>query len=60
MIARMLDMQQLQNVDPRPTVGTQLTQQLGHRSTALWEMPAGQVCSCTELRTCRNHFFLFL
>ena len=58
MIACVSDMQQLRNVDPRPTVGTQLTQQLGHRSTALWETPAGQVRSCTELWTCQNHLFL--
>ena len=61
MIACVPDMQQLPNMDPGPAVGTQLTQQLAHRSTALWEMPAaGEVRSCNELWTCRNHFFFFL
>ncbi|XP_030937313.1 serine/threonine-protein phosphatase 7 long form homolog [Quercus lobata] len=36
-------MQQVGNVDPGPTVGTQLTRQPVHRSTLLWETPAGQV-----------------
>ena len=60
MIACVSDMRQLRNVDPGPTIGTQLMQQPSHRSTALWETPAGQVRSCTELWTYRNHFFLFL
>ncbi|XP_030924503.1 serine/threonine-protein phosphatase 7 long form homolog [Quercus lobata] len=45
MIACVSDMQQVGNVDPGPTVGTQLTRQPVHRSTLLWETPAGQVVS---------------
>ncbi|KAL0015161.1 hypothetical protein SO802_002230 [Lithocarpus litseifolius] len=40
MIACVSAMQQLPNMDPGPAVDTQLTQQLAHRSAALWEMPA--------------------
>ena len=60
MIACVSDMQQLQSVEPGPAIGTQLTQQLRHRSTALWETPVGQVRTCIEVRTCRNRFILFL
>nr|POE71205.1 hypothetical protein CFP56_29037 [Quercus suber] len=49
MIAYVLDMQQLQSVEPGPANGAQLTRQPVHRSTALWETPIGQVESNVEM-----------